>query len=118
MLPTLESPGWAVLTLTPQWKAVQLPLLLFVFKGELNTLTKQETQSQQQPRLSHSHTHCSVLSPPWLCPEHRVAIFVQFSRNAMCLPLSQAQSPRMAPLLSLDVDLPAGLRTLDPPQRS
>lgn len=58
-----ESPGRAGLTPTPQWKAAQLPLLLFVFKGELNTLTKQETQSQHQPKLSSSHTpQCTVPS--------------------------------------------------------
>lgn len=59
--PLLESPGWAVPTLTPQWKAAQLPLLLFVFKGELNMLTKQETQPQHQPRLSA--VYCPL--PEW-----------------------------------------------------
>lgn len=58
VLPTLESPGWAVPTLTPQWKAAQLPLLLFVFKGELNTLTKQETVP------APAKAQCSALSPP------------------------------------------------------
>lgn len=84
-----------VLTLTPQWKAAQLPLLLFVFKGELNTLTKQETQSQHQPRLNHSHTwQCTVLlSPSWVGPEHSVATSDMLTSLRLSPPTRQHSCP-------------------------
>lgn len=92
------------MTLTPQWEAAQLPLLLFGFKGELNMLTKQETQPSTS-QDSATATHYSVLS-------------LQGWAQGIQLPPSQAKPTHTAQLLSLNADLLPGLRTTGSPQKS
>lgn len=98
MLPTLESPGWA--SSDPSNPSGRLPSFLFCclfFKGELNTLTKQETQPQHQPRLSHNHTlQCPV---PFMGGPRALSCYPLSSSlvGATCLPLIQAQSRHSCP---------------------
>lgn len=49
------------LTLTAQWEAAQLPLLLFVFKGELNTAHK--TGNSVAPAKTQPQPHSAVCWP-------------------------------------------------------
>lgn len=116
VLPTLESPGWA--SNDPLHPSGRPPSFLFCclfFKGELNTLTKQETQPQHQPRPSHSHTLQSTVPSMGAQGTQLLPSVLRWVPHAyLSLRLSpHTQHQHLFP----DVDLPTGLRTLGSPQR-